>query len=195
MGLEESGSPENKGGKISDWASVVPEATYDLLGRVAPGIIVVVAAIWLYTGNAFSPPLSFSSWFADVLIIVVGYVFGLSGDVAADATIDRLLAWIYGAAFSFWRHFEHVSSAKQKVLQKMWAERLCLWNLFLGWLCIGVARPLAYKTLSITMRLMVGLILFGLFIRWDWTCRARARTLAEGWKRSFGSFRVRGDSH
>ena len=191
--IENSGRPEDKADRVTSWALFVPEAIYDLVGRVIPGIVIVTAAILLGAGSRFLVPLPLSSGFTQVLIVITGFLFGLIGDVTADATLDRVLAWIYGTEYSFWRYFDHLDAAKRKVLLKLWAERMSLWNLLLGWLCLWIVRPPLFNGISNTTRVAVAFVLALVWLRWDWTCRARARTWAEKWKKSYGPFAVRGD--
>jgi hypothetical protein len=188
--MEENANEQEKIKEVSAWAMFVPEAVYDLIGRIFPGIVVITA----FASASHAPlGLGLPSWLIGVLAIIAGFLFGLLGDVIGDATSSRVLAWLYGAKYSFWRYFDSVDGAKQKVLLKMWAERNCLWNLFLGWLCIWLLRlPLA-RNLSLVMRLSIAVVLLALHLRWDWTCRARARTWAEEWRQSYGSFKVRGE--
>jgi hypothetical protein len=190
--VENERRPEGGPEGSSSWAQFVPEALYDLIGRVIPGTV-IVAAILHGVGGRLPMPLTPSPGFTQVLIVITGYLFGLIGDVTADATVDRVLARVYGTKFSFWRHFDHLDAAKRRVLLKMWSERACLWNLLLGWLCLWVIRPSPFGSVGNAMWIAVVFTLTLLWLRWDWTCRARARTWAEEWKDAHGSFRVRGD--
>lgn len=176
------------------WLALIRELAYDLVGRVIPGTVVIVALAHGVGGLFPSLAPLESSWLTPLLVVIPGYLFGLLGDIVADATVDRLLAFLYGSKFSFWRHVDHLTDVNhQRALLKMWAERVCVWNLLLGWVCLWMARPTPLDRVSNEAWVVITVLLALLWLRWDWCCRSRARTWAENWKRGYGSYKVRGD--
>ncbi len=77
--IEISATREDKSEAVATWARFYPEAIYDLIGRVVPGVV-VVTAILQGVGNRFPVPLPLPSWGIQILIVILGFLFGLIGD-------------------------------------------------------------------------------------------------------------------
>ncbi len=88
--------------KIAKWASLVPELYYDLIGRVPPGALLVVAVMWTLglfsTGSAFDL-LKAQNWALPVVYLILLFAAGY-----ATGILLTPLGYLFRLSYMWWAY-------------------------------------------------------------------------------------------
>jgi hypothetical protein len=102
---------------IEKISSIIPEVWFDLIGRVIPGVVIVISA-------AGVSGLSFGGW---AVGLVVAYVVGFIFDNVSNMFFRMLFKKGWPGFFQdYWDTFEKLSAPTQQVMVKMFAEATML---------------------------------------------------------------------